>query len=68
VNYKATRHITWATAIEVIGVVGVLMIGILVLDIVGAVAAAAALVVGRIGANIYLVPPLRRLRVQWGVR
>lgn len=62
VNYKATRHITWATAIEVIGVVGVLMIGILVFDIVGAVAAAAALVVGRIGANIYLVPPLRRLR------
>ena len=62
VNYKATRRITWATAFEVVGVVGGLVIGILVLDIVGAVAAAGALVVGRIGANIYLMPPLRRLR------
>jgi hypothetical protein len=62
VNFKATRQITWAAVIEVMGVVGGLLVGVVLLDAVGAVAAAVALVLGRVGANIYLVPQLRRLR------
>jgi O-antigen/teichoic acid export membrane protein len=62
VNYKATRHITWATVIEVGGVVAVLSLGIFGLGAVGVVAAATALVVGRLGANLYLLARLRRLR------
>ncbi len=62
VNHKATRHITWATTIEVVVVVAVLSFGVLGLDAVGVTVAAVALVVGRLGANLYLVGPLRRLR------
>jgi hypothetical protein len=62
VNFKTTSFITWATAIEVGGVVAILCLGIFGLDAVGVVAAAVALVVGRLGANLYLVTPLRRLR------
>jgi len=62
VNLKATRHITWATTIEVLGVVSVLAVGVLALDLIGVIVAAAALVTGRIGANLYLVPPIQRLR------
>jgi lipid-A-disaccharide synthase-like uncharacterized protein len=61
VNLKTTSHVTWATAIEVIGVIVILSIGIFVYDAVGVVAAAVALVIGRIGANLYLVAPLHRL-------
>lgn len=60
VNLKTTRHITWATSIEVGGVIGLLTLGIFGLGMVGLVAAAVALVVGRIGANLYLIGPLRR--------
>ena len=62
VNHKATRHITWATGIEVGGVIAVLAIGIFGLGAVGLVAAAVALVIGRLGANLYLLARLRRLR------
>jgi hypothetical protein len=54
-----TNGITWATIIEVIGVVSVLWIAIARFDLVGAVAAATALLIGRIGANVYLTPALR---------
>jgi hypothetical protein len=54
-----TDGITWATVIEVVGVVAVLWVAISVFDLVGAVAAAAALLIGRIGANLYLAPALR---------
>ncbi len=54
-----TSAITWATMIEVVGVIVVLWVAISQLDAVGAVAAAAALLIGRIGANLYLVPALR---------
>jgi hypothetical protein len=63
-NYKATGPITWATAIEVGGAIGILTVAVFFLDAVGAVAAAAALVIGRLGANAYLVPALRRLRTR----
>jgi hypothetical protein len=62
VNLKTTGPITWATAIEVGGVVTILCLGIFVLDAVGVIAAAVALVVGRLGANLYLVATIRRLR------
>ena len=62
VNFKATRHVTWATAIEVVGVVTLLAVGVFMMGWVGVVAAAIALVIGRIGANLYLVGSLRRLR------
>ena len=64
---NTTNGITWATIIEVIGVVAVLWIGISQLNAIGAVAAAAALLIGRIGANLYLVPALRA-RGSEGVR
>ena len=54
-----TNAITMATSIEVVGVVVVLWVAISQLDAVGAVAAAAALLIGRIGANLYLIPTLR---------
>ena len=56
---NTTSAITWATIIEVLGVVAVLWIAIAYLDIVGASAAAAALLIGRIGANLYLAPAMR---------
>jgi hypothetical protein len=57
-----TNRITWATIIEVVGTVVVMWVAISVLDTVGAVAAAAALLLGRIGANLYLVPAMRTKR------
>jgi hypothetical protein len=54
-----TNAITMATVIEVVGVVVVMWLAITQFDVVGAVAAAAGLLIGRIGANLYLVPTLR---------
>ena len=56
---NTTNGITWATIIEVVGVVAVLWIAISRFDAIGAVAAAAALLLGRIGANLFLVPALK---------
>jgi hypothetical protein len=64
---NTTDSITLATIIEVVGVVAVLWIGISQFNAIGAVAAAAALLVGRIGANLYLIPALRA-RGSEGVR
>ena len=54
-----TNRITWATIIEVVGVVAVMWISISFFDAIGAVAAAAALLIGRIGANLYLAPAMK---------
>jgi len=54
VKSKYTKPITWATFIEVVGIIFVLYFAISYFDLVGAVAAIIALVFGRIGANIYL--------------
>lgn len=54
-----TEAITRATLFEVAGVFAVLWLAIGRLDAVGAVAAAAALLIGRIGANAALAPTLR---------
>jgi hypothetical protein len=56
---STTDRITWATLIEVVGTVVVMWVSISLLDAVGAVAAAAALLIGRIGANMYLAPAMR---------
>jgi len=60
VHAKRTVPVTIATVMEVGGIVAVLSLGIFYFDAVGVVAAAAALLIGRIGANIYLAPILRK--------
>lgn len=55
---RATRPITIATAIEVLGIVAVLMLLIHGLGMVGVTAAGIAYVAGRLGGTGYLVPPL----------
>ncbi len=59
VHQKRTIRVTLATVIEVGSVVTVLTVAIFALDVVGVVAAAAALLVGRLGANVFLGPVLR---------
>ncbi len=61
VHFKKTAPITWASALEITGVLIGLVAGILVFDLPGATAAAAALVLGRLAANAWLIPPIRRL-------
>jgi len=57
VNNKRTKPITVATIIEVIGILTVLYLTIQVFDLVGAVAASLALIIGRFLADIYLIYP-----------
>lgn len=61
VHFKKTSPITWASGLEILGVVVGLAVGILVFDLVGATAAAGALILGRLAANAWLSPPIRRL-------
>lgn len=56
---NTTNGITWATIIEVVGVLLVMWVAISFFDVVGAIAAAAALLIGRIGANLYLAPAMK---------
>jgi hypothetical protein len=56
---STTNRITWATIIEVFGTVVVMWVAISFFNIVGAIAAASALLIGRIGANTYLAPAMR---------
>jgi hypothetical protein len=57
VNARQTRPITWATGLELMLIVMTLFMAIRYFDTVGVVAAALALVIGRIGANTYLLHP-----------
>jgi hypothetical protein len=59
---RRTRVITAATFVEVAAIVVVLVVGIGVLDLVGATAAAAAILVGRLCGNLLLVSPALALR------
>ena len=63
---NATNGITWATIIEVGLVVVVMWLSISYLDAIGVVAAAAALLIGRIGANLYLAPAMKERGVRRG--
>ena len=60
VHSRRTAPVTWATAVEVLVVTLGLAVAILWLDLVGAVAAAVALMVGRLAANLTLAAPTRR--------
>jgi hypothetical protein len=53
---RGTGPITWASAIEVVGILAVLYVTIEVGDWVGATAAATAFMAGRLAANAYLIP------------
>jgi hypothetical protein len=57
VNNKKTTHITVATVIEVITIVTILFIAIYWFDLIGIIAAALALLTGRLLANSYLFIP-----------
>ncbi|MFP4082779.1 MAG: hypothetical protein ACLFVG_08485 [Candidatus Aminicenantes bacterium] len=61
VNNRRTKSITKATAIEVLTIIILLLAAINLLDMVGATAAAAALVLGRMMANTYLFFPYSRI-------
>ncbi len=54
---RATKSVTLSTAVEVATIVAVLYVGIHILDLVGAVAAVAALLVGRMVGNAYMMYP-----------
>lgn len=60
VGFRNTKPITFATSIEVLGIILILYIMIKGFFIIGAVAAMVAFIVGRLSANIYLFPYVRR--------
>lgn len=55
---RRTRPVTWASALEVTGILLVLLLTLKGGNWIGATAAAAAFMVGRLGGNIYLLPVL----------
>ena len=57
VHAHRTRLITWATAVEVATVIGVLYVGVAGFDLVGIVAAAAGLLLGRVASTAFLSRP-----------
>ena len=52
-----TAPLTWATLVEVIGIVTILFILTFYRNTIGVVAATIALMIGRIGANLFLIKP-----------
>lgn len=60
VGQRRTRPITWATAAEVAAVILLLLVGVQVLDLAGAIAASLALLGGRAVGVLVLWPALRR--------
>ena len=60
VSLRRTPSITWSSLVEVIGIVVVLSICIFQLELLGAVAAAVAMLVGRASASLYLWRQVRK--------
>ena len=60
VHARRTAAITWATVIEVTTIIAVLTFGVAGLGLVGAVAAALALLLGRTAANLFLLDRVPR--------
>jgi hypothetical protein len=58
---RETRAISWSSLAELLAAVGVLTVTIFSLSWVGATAAAAAMLVGRIAGNLWLIAPAGRL-------
>jgi progressive ankylosis protein len=57
VHAHRTRLITWATVIEVATVIGVLLVCVVAFDMVGIVAAASGLLLGRLASTAFLARP-----------
>ncbi len=57
VNTRRIKPITWTSMVEIFGITVVLFVAIKIFDMVGVVAAAMAVVLGRFAGNLYLVPP-----------
>jgi len=62
VKTRKTAHVTWATVVEICGVIGTLFATIHYIKMIGAVAAAIGLNVGRIAAILYLLLPCKNQR------
>lgn len=61
---RRTSPITFATGMEVIGILAVLFISVNYFDMIGAYAAALAYMIGRVCANLYLIRPyLKALKI-----
>ncbi|MDJ0765475.1 MAG: hypothetical protein QNJ97_21015 [Myxococcota bacterium] len=63
VNSARTMPVIWATAVEVCILIGALLVTIEGVDVIGATAAAIAVVAGRLAGNLFLIPFTRRARV-----
>jgi hypothetical protein len=61
VNARHTGPITWATGLELTLVILALYIGIHYLKAIGALAAVIALILGRIGGNLCLIPSVLKI-------
>ena len=57
---RNTRPITWATVAEIAGIASILSLLVFQLDVVGAVAAAAAFLGGRLIGNLVLIPAFKQ--------
>ena len=60
VSLRRTPSITWSSLVEVIGIVVVLSICVFQLELLGAVAAAVAMLVGGASASLFLWRPVRK--------
>ena len=60
VTLRRTPSITWASLVEVLGIVVVLTVCVFQLQLLGAVAAAVAMLVGRTSASLYLWKPVQK--------
>jgi hypothetical protein len=58
---RNTQPVIIATAIELLGIVFCLYVGIIVFDLIGAIAAASAFMVGRTAADLFLIASNRRV-------
>jgi hypothetical protein len=62
VSSRETGSLTWSTSLEVIGIIVVLFLVTFFLNTIGAIAATAAFIIGRLAANLYLIKPNQRSR------
>jgi hypothetical protein len=66
VQARVTAAITWGTVVEVTGILAGLVLTIVGMDLVGATAAAASFLFGRLAGNLYLIrPSIRLVREKW---
>jgi hypothetical protein len=62
VSARKTGYLTWATLLEVLGIISFLFLLTFYLNMVGAIAATTAFVLGRILANLFLLNPNKQAR------